>query len=59
MLLFAYMKGGSTFVGELFNQYPNSVYFYEPVAGFYSALYGTPDWAFPLEVFFNTNGSLR
>ncbi len=59
VLLFAYMKGGSTFMGQLFNQYSHSMYYYEPIAGLYSALYGSPDWTFPLEILFNSNGSFR
>lgn len=41
ILLFAYMKGGSTFVGQMLGHVPNVFYIYEPlmelaVDGYYS-----------------------
>ncbi len=46
-------------MGQLFNQFPNSMYLYEPVAGLYSAMYGSQDWTFPLGVLLNVDGSFR
>ena len=59
VILFAYMKGGSTFLGQLFNQNEAATYWYEPIAAMYSALYGSPDWAFPQEVLFTKEAKFR
>ncbi|ELT95586.1 hypothetical protein CAPTEDRAFT_200452 [Capitella teleta] len=42
VLLMAYMRGGSSLLGEVFNQDPDVFYWYEPLTQFYSSLYGVP-----------------
>ena len=34
-----YMRGGTTFLGELFQRNPQAQYWYEPLGGFYSYYY--------------------
>ena len=39
ILLVTYMRSGSTFLGEVFNQNPNVFYWFEPLAAVYDKLY--------------------
>ena len=34
-----YMRGGTTFLGELFQRNPQAQYWYEPLGGFYTYYY--------------------
>ena len=40
LFLFAYMRGGSSIAGELFNCDPSATMWYEPGDSFFSAYYG-------------------
>ena len=40
VFLFAYMRGGSSLLGEVFNQNPDVFYWYEPLTQFYSHVFG-------------------
>ena len=51
MLLFCYMRGGSTFFSELFQKNPEAMYWYEPLDGFYSSIYGLGRWSIPMNTF--------
>ena len=46
------MRGGSTFFGELFRRNSQVMYWYEPIAALYMALYGQQKWQIPLDLFF-------
>ena len=39
VILYTYMRGGSTFLGSLFDKNPESVYWYEGLRGFYQRYY--------------------
>ena len=57
--LFAYMRGGSTLLGQVFNQDPDSMYWYEPLNMFYGAYFGMPRPRHTYNINFNSNGTLR
>ena len=58
VLLFGYMRGGSSWVGGLFDQNPEATYWYEPLDAFYSNRLGIPTWTFPESMLY-FNGALR
>ena len=59
VLVVGYMRGGTSVLGELFNQNPDALYWFEPLAGLYSALYGTQrNWR-PLTILTRQNGQMR
>lgn len=47
LLIFAYMRGGSSLVGEAFSGDTDSWYWYEPLDGFYSHYLGLPPYTLP------------
>ena len=59
VLLVTYMRGGSSFLGELFNQHEDAMYYFEPINGVYKALYGTEDDWNPLTITHHRNGTER
>lgn len=59
VLLFTYMRGGSTLAGQVFNQNPLSMYWYEMADSFYMARYGLPLWTFPQDIKLHPNGTVR
>lgn len=59
VLLYTYMRSGSSFLGEIFNRNPDVFYIFEPYQGFYNAFYGNPFGWKPLDVLFYGNGSMR
>ena len=59
VIILSYMRSGSTFLGELSQQNPGHLYWFEPMDGLYSSLYGTwPGW-FPEDIAYYTNGTAR
>ena len=60
VLLLAYQRVGSTFIGEMFNKNPNVAYVYEPLDATYMHMYGTKEgWAVPVDLHFHWNGTYR
>ena len=60
LLILAYQRTGSSFLGELLNQNPDAFYSYEPLDGLYTAMYGTRNgWAVPDDISHHRNGSTR
>ena len=59
VLLLTYMRGGSSVVGEMFNQNPEAFYWFEPIDGFYSHLYGTQHGFFPMDIYYNKDETVR
>ena len=60
ILLLAYQRVGSTFIGSIFDQNPDMLYIYEPLDGVYTHLYGIePGWAVPMDIHFHWNGTYR
>ena len=53
------MRGGTSFVGDLFNQHGGAFYWYEPLDGAYSALFGTPYGWTPLDITHTLDGEPR
>ena len=39
VVMAGYMRGGTTFLGELFQRNPQAQYWYEPLGGFYTYYY--------------------
>ena len=59
VLLLTYMRSGSTFTGELFNQNPDAFYWFEPADGVLSHVYGSTLGVFPIDVTQYINGTDR
>ena len=59
VILYTYMRSGSTLTGELFNQDEDTFYLFEPVDGMYSYLYGMYTGMFPLDLYYYTDGTKR
>ena len=60
VLIVAYQRTGSSFLGELFNEHDSSFYWYEPVDGVYASLYGTSHgWTVPSDIYNNKDGLKR
>lgn len=59
VLLLTYMRGGSSLLGEMFNQNPDALYWFEPVDGFYSHIYGNFHGIQPLDIFYNQDETYR
>ncbi|KAI0233406.1 hypothetical protein LSAT2_016335 [Lamellibrachia satsuma] len=60
VLVLAYQRSGSTFVGQVFNTDRRSFYVFEPLDGLYSSVYGTrPGWNIPSDISSFINGSER
>ena len=59
ILLYTFMRSGSTLLGDIFASDPDVYYFYEPLDPVYSAMYGpTKDWL-ALDIAKFQNGSKR
>ena len=59
VILYTYMRSGSTLTGELFAQDTDTFYLFEPVDGMYSDLYGVRSGMYPLDIFYYNDGSKR
>ena len=59
MLLVTNMRGGSSLLGEAFNQNKDTFYWFEPIDGIYSYLYGADYGWKPLDIDYATSGLLR
>jgi len=59
VLLFAYMRGGSSFFGSTFIPHPEVYYFYEPYWDIYNAFTASQLYTYPIHVVFNDDGSIR
>lgn len=54
VLLFAYMRGGSTISLEVFRKNPEALVWYEPLDAFYMEYFGLMSmWNLPTETFFD------
>lgn len=53
VLLFAYMRGGSTITFEIFRKNSDALVWYEPLDAFYTEYFGLMSlWNLPTETFF-------
>ena len=59
IILYTYMRSGSSFTGELFARDKDTFYLFEPVDGMYSELYGTHAGMFPLDILYYSDGTKR
>ena len=59
IILYTYMRSGSSFTGELFARDKDTFYWFEPVDGMYSELYGTHAGMFPLNILYYSDGTKR
>ena len=55
VLLFCYMRGGSSLSGEIFNTDTSAVLWYEPLAAFYAAYYGLRYASKPHDIIYTAN----
>ena len=44
VFMYAYMRGGSTLLYEIFNHDPKAIAWYEPLGALYAHLYGLPQF---------------
>ena len=60
VVIFAYARGGSSFLGEFFRCFEDlALYFYEPLDGVMMYMMGTHQFMIPLDVHFNSDMSPR
>ena len=59
VLMVTYMRGGSTFLGELFKKNTQAIYWYEVAASFYADRFALPGVAFPLFISHYKDGRQR
>ena len=59
VLMVTYMRGGSSFLGELFAQNPDAYYMFEPLDAFYASMFGLGFGNHPTELMMHPNGSFR
>ena len=59
VLFFAYMRGGSTIGGEVFNQNDDALMWYEPGDAFFMAYYGIPEENLPQHDLYYRNRTRR
>lgn len=59
VFIFAYMRGGSTLLGQVFNHDPEVIVWYEPLASFYGSLYGLPKYRHYRRVVFPGDGNFK
>ena len=57
VVLLAYYRGGSSFLGELMNQNPDVFYVFEPLRGVNKWLYG--NWGVNIPTMYNDNHPFR
>ena len=53
------MRSGSTFAGEFLGQNPDAFYWFEPIDGVISHLYGSTLGIFPIDITQHRNGTDR
>ena len=59
VIVHAFMRGGSTFFGEFFQQNAQALYFFEPLDPFYGSIYGTRQWILPQKIYWYGDGNSR
>ena len=59
VVMLTYMRGGSSFIGELFNHHEDAMYYFEPISGVYRSLYGFSDDLKPMLISHYMNGTAR
>ena len=60
VLIFTYQNTQSDVFGEIFNQYPDGMYIFEPLDALYTSMYGTREgWNVPDDIFNWKYGSAR
>ena len=59
VLVFGYMRGGTSLLGELLNQDRDTFYMFEPVDGIYSSMYGTTTGWKPIDIQYNDEAIRR
>ena len=60
LLILSYQRSGSSFTGSLFNSDPEVFYWFEPMDGLYTAMYGTAGgWNVPTDIFTFENDTAR
>lgn len=60
LVILAYQRTGSTFLGRLFRKNPEVFYMFEPLDSLYSSLYGTAmGWNVPSDITNDIHGTLR
>ena len=59
IILFAYMRTGSTLTSQIFSRDLNTFYLFEPVMGIYSYLYGINHVTIPTNLLYYRNGTKR
>ena len=57
--MFAYMRGGSSLGGMLYDKDPQGVLWYEPLDQFFMAYYGADRWGLPIDTCYTHNGTRR
>ena len=53
VFMFAYMRGGSSLGGQVFNKHPRGVLWYEPLDQFYMAYHGYSVWGLSMSYTMN------
>ena len=59
VFLYTYMRGGSTFLGQIFNWNPQAMYWYEVADSYFVAKFGMPVWHLPYYLKHFPNGTVR
>ena len=59
VVLYTYMRGGSSYFGEIFHHNKDAVYWFEPMDSFYQAFFGMRSLVKPLNTFYYTNQTQR
>ena len=59
IILYTYLRSGSSFTGEMFARDKNTFYLFEPVDEMYNELYGTHAGMFPLDILYYSGGTKR
>ena len=58
VVIFAYMRTGSTFLGKMFGSNPNVFFTFEPIGPLYFSMFGTR-WSIRSDINYFKNGSKR
>lgn len=59
VMIFGYMRGGSSIVGETFGHDDKAFYWYEPLDQFYGAYFGYKKFSIPLHLTYTLNSKRR
>ena len=59
VFLYTYMRGGSTFLGSIFDRNPQVTYWYEIADSYFTAKFGLSAWNMPYFVKHFPNGTIR